>query len=105
LNKSASLVAVLEDMGFDDDTFAQTVLWIWATVLGAVQFEIFDHKANPRLSETEFAELSESVRTGIGKVNCFLMRETQHQLYFEFQIEKMMDALGVMRSDARNGVG
>lgn len=96
LDKSDFLISALQELGLEDVDFAQTVLWIWATVLGAVQFEIYDRRDNPRLSESEYALLSASVRDGISKVDGFLRDEAHYERYFEFQMARMLDGLRAM---------
>lgn len=100
LNTSAPLLEAIGEFGLDDDTFAQTVLWTWSVVLGAVQFEIYDRRISPRLSEEEFARLSAPVRSGIGKVDAFLRREPFYAGYFDFQVDRLIDALAQLQLSA-----
>lgn len=96
LNRSDFLIAALNDLGLGEAEFSQAVLWIWAAVLGAVQFEIYDRQANPRLSESEFESLSETVRDGVGKVDRFLRDDAHYERYFVFQMNRLEDGLRAM---------
>lgn len=97
LNASAPLLTAIRELGLDEDTAAQTLLWTWAVTLGAVQFEIYYHQANPRISEKEMEELSDAVREDIRKIGDFFHCETQYERYFRFQIDRLIDALAALQ--------
>ncbi|HTH27953.1 MAG TPA: TetR/AcrR family transcriptional regulator [Sphingobium sp.] len=93
LDRSACLISALEELGLKDEVLAKAILWIWGTVLGAVQFEIYDRQTPSRMNAQELAELSEVVRPGVGKVDAFLQDDNRYQNLFDFQMDRMMDGL------------
>ena len=93
LNSSEPMLAALGGLGLDDATFAQAVLWTWSTVLGAIQFEIHYRQFEPRLREEEAGQLVEPVRTDMAKIGVFQKQDGYLDRYFEFQIDRLVDAL------------
>lgn len=104
LNSSERMLSAIRSLGLDDDTYAQAVLWTWGTVLGAVQFEIHYRQFKPGLREDEAGQLVETVQADMAKVGGFLECEGHYDRYFDFQVDRLIDALGQLEPAVKEQV-
>jgi AcrR family transcriptional regulator len=87
----------LADLGLEGDDLARATLWVWQVVMGAIHVEIRTPYASDRLATEELQSLEPELRAKIERVHEIGRRPGHQATFFAYQMDRMLDALGLMK--------
>ena len=93
LNKSKVLFEAVEALGLDPEDFSRTVLWIWNSVMVAIQAELYFAQAPHRLSGEDLEQVDPTVRRRVRTVEAALLADEHGESFFKFQLARLTEAL------------
>ena len=99
LNKSKILFEAVEALGLDADGFSRTVLWIWNSVMVAIQAEIYFAQAPHRLSDEDLEQVEPTVARRLRSLEASLLADDHGEKFFKFQLARLTE--GLVRLHAR----
>lgn len=96
INSALLVHDALAQLGLKGRQQARSTLWIWQVVMGAVHIELRNRSIPHVLSEEDFNKLEPTLRASIGALQQVTSQDDYQDTFFNFQLERMLDALKLM---------
>lgn len=93
MNQSKVLFEALRELGLDGQQVAETTLWAWNAIMGAILAELMHKQTPPRMTDAEFAELDPAIRANVQLIRDFVKASDYYDRFFTFHIGRLKDAI------------
>jgi TetR/AcrR family transcriptional regulator, tetracycline repressor protein len=90
LKHSALIIELLAAAGIEGRELARLTLWVWGSIMGAINEELFERDAPRTLGADELAQLDEPLRGRMRDLLRFTRNGRHHDDLFAFNLERII---------------
>jgi AcrR family transcriptional regulator len=102
LKHSAIVTEALADVGLAPRELAPAVLWVWSSIMGAVNSELSWASSHPTLSDEDLARMEEPLRGHMRALRDFTAGGGHFDSAFQYNLERTLDGLAGVIAKAQS---
>lgn len=105
LRQGVAVSDALAELGLAGRDLAQATLWIWQVVMGAIHIELRDRSVPQGVHGADFAKLDDALKARLGPLRDLARAHDHWPVFFDYQVERALDALCVLSTRPTKSAG